>query len=156
VETKWLRSGEAVGAGAKVYGFRVDNVHNETYRMLNGMHRNAVNGEEEIELVGGVPDDDSDGGDGQNGENRNQESAEKKKRKLKIKFSDKDGQKTLESVKAITLSSFETQFDADPLFRKTTQKFDESRIGSLMSSTLNCNSDLLIQLDSKMANVAST
>ena len=37
--TKWLRSGEAIGAGAKVYGFRVDNVHNETYRILNGMAR---------------------------------------------------------------------------------------------------------------------
>jgi len=37
--TKWLRSGEAIGAGAKVYGYRVDNVHNETYRILNGMAR---------------------------------------------------------------------------------------------------------------------
>ena len=41
-----------IDAGAKVYGFRVDNVHSETYRMWNGMQRNAVNGEEIIEMIG--------------------------------------------------------------------------------------------------------
>ena len=49
--TKWLRSGEAIGAGAKVYGFRVDNVHNETYRILNGMARGGQI-PDEIDVVG--------------------------------------------------------------------------------------------------------
>lgn len=47
---KWLRSGEAIGAGAKVYGYRVDNVHNETYRILNGMVRGGVVNDE-LEVV---------------------------------------------------------------------------------------------------------
>lgn len=38
----------------------------------------------------------------------------------------------------------------DPLFKQTCQKFDELSIGNLMTSTLNINSHLLIQLDSKM------
>ena len=39
---KWIKSGQVVDTGAKVYGYRVDNVHNETYRMWNGMLRNAA------------------------------------------------------------------------------------------------------------------
>jgi len=46
--TKWLRSGEA---GAKVYGFRVDNVHNEAYRILNGMSRGGQI-PDELDIVG--------------------------------------------------------------------------------------------------------
>jgi hypothetical protein len=39
VETKWLRSGEVISVGGKVYGFRVDNVHNTVYKMLGNMQR---------------------------------------------------------------------------------------------------------------------
>lgn len=56
IAQKWLRSGEAIGAGAKVYGYRVDNVHNETYRILNGMVRGgAVN--EDLAVVGESDDE---------------------------------------------------------------------------------------------------
>lgn len=48
-----MRSGEAIGAGSKLYGFRVDNVHNETYRLLNGMSRGGVSNIEEIEIIDG-------------------------------------------------------------------------------------------------------
>ena len=51
-DKKWINTGEAIKASAQVYGFRVDNVHSETYRMLNGIHRNARNGEQELELEG--------------------------------------------------------------------------------------------------------
>ena len=51
-DKKWINTGDAIKASAQVYGFRVDNVHNETYRMLNGIHRNARNGEQEFELEG--------------------------------------------------------------------------------------------------------
>ncbi len=38
----------------------------------------------------------------------------------------------------------------DPLFKQTTQRFDEMSLGSLLSSKLSINSELLIQLDSQM------
>jgi hypothetical protein len=67
LETKWLRTGEALGAGAKIYGFRVDNVHIDAYKMMSSLARNQ-NGEQEIELVGGNENndfsDDDDRGDG--------------------------------------------------------------------------------------------
>ena len=50
LETKWLRTGEALGAGAKVYGFRVDHVHHDAYKMMGSLARNA-NGDHEIELL---------------------------------------------------------------------------------------------------------
>ncbi len=58
-ENKWIRSGEAIDAGAKIYGFRVDNVHNETYRMLNGMTRNVAS-EQEIAIIGNESESDED------------------------------------------------------------------------------------------------
>lgn len=50
LESKWLRTGEALGAGAKVYGFRVDHVHNDTYKMMSSLSRNQE-GEQVIELL---------------------------------------------------------------------------------------------------------
>lgn len=51
VENTWGRTGEALGAGAKIYGYRVDNVHMETYRILGGLHRHGIQGDHEIELI---------------------------------------------------------------------------------------------------------
>jgi hypothetical protein len=56
-----LRSGEVIGAGAKVYGFRVDNVHHETYRLLNGMSRGGQNADEEQEENGEMVEGDENG-----------------------------------------------------------------------------------------------
>ena len=56
--TKWLRSGEAIGAGAKIYGYRVDNMHNEIYRMLNGMQRGKLE-ILEVELEGDASGDEN-------------------------------------------------------------------------------------------------
>ena len=36
----------------------------------------------------------------------------------------------------------------DPLFKKTTQRFDEMSLSTLMSSTLDLSSNLQLQLDS--------
>lgn len=41
-ENTWGRTGEALGAGAKIYGYRVDNVHMATYRILGGLHRHGI------------------------------------------------------------------------------------------------------------------
>ena len=56
---KWIKSSEIVDAGTKVYGFRVDNVHNETYRMWNGFMRNAV-GDQNIEIIEERGEDEED------------------------------------------------------------------------------------------------
>ena len=57
--TKWIRTGEALGAGAKIYGFRVDNVHIDTYKMMSTLSRNG-NQDEEIDIIPQQGDNDGD------------------------------------------------------------------------------------------------
>jgi len=57
-----------IDAGTKIYGFRVDNVHQETYRMLSGMNRNAA-GEQEIEIIANAEDTDKENDSGKQEEN---------------------------------------------------------------------------------------
>ena len=61
-----------------------------------------------------------------------------------LKFTDGHGEKTLDKEHNINLVEFDTELMIDPLFRQTTQKFDEISMGSLMSSRLNINSDLMV------------
>ena len=56
---KWTRTGEAIDATAKVYGYRVDNVLNDAWRMRLGMQRNAM-ALEELEIIKEESGDDID------------------------------------------------------------------------------------------------
>ena len=140
-----MRTGEAIDAGAKVYGFRVDNVHSEAYRMLNGMCRNAI--DQELEIIDG--EEGSEDPDGL----REPAEEKKKKRVLRLGQTHAGGERTLEREANLNVASFDTQHEVDPLFRKTTQKFDEMGLSTLMSSTLNATPGLLLQLDSHMSSI---
>lgn len=150
---KWIRSGEAIDAGAKIYGFRVDNVHTETYRMLNGMTRNAT-GEEEIVIVGAGNESDEDKDQNQNNEQRADASEDKKKKIRRIKFAENQGEKTLEKLSNLNMSVSDSATDFDPLFRKTTQMFDKMTHWSRLVGTLAVSPNLLMQLDSRSSNIA--
>ena len=149
--TKWLRSGEVIGAGAKVYGFRVDNVHHETYRLLNGMSRGNQTADEIQEENGQKADGE------ENGEILDQQENKKKGQKVKFHGNeemnnaedylnnfDKYGVKTLEKETNLNLASFDTQHLVDPLFKKTTRMFDEMSLSTLMSSTLETSPNLIL------------
>eukprot|EP00347_Sterkiella_histriomuscorum_P017739 403348180 len=160
-ENSWGRTGEALGAGAKIYGqleqfqlifsFRVDNVHMETYRMLGGLHRNGLQGETEIDLIypqDGINDDYDE--NGKLKEDNDNQNSNQKKRKRVIKFNDGQGEKTLEKDEYLNVAAFDTELMIDPLFKQTTQKFDEMSLGALMTSRLNASSELMIKFDSQM------
>lgn len=57
----------------------------------------------------------------------------------------------MEKAENLDIKKYDLTMMTDPLFKKTRQKFDELGIGNLMSSTLNVDSQLLIQMDSEMA-----
>lgn len=57
----------------------------------------------------------------------------------------------MEKEANLNVTNFDTQHENDPLFRKTTQKFDEMGMSSLMTSNLNVTPGLLVQLDSHMS-----
>ena len=123
--------------------------------MWNGMQRNALTGDIEIEVIQEEEDEasqnDADG-------NPVGEGDEKKKQKKTtyLKFKENEGLKTLESnLKNITMTSFDTQHEVDPLFKKTTQMFDDVSNSNLLSGTLQTTPSLLLQLDSHMAHTAN-
>lgn len=124
----------------------------ETYRILGGLHRHGLQGDQEIELILGARDreEEEDKEQKDEDEENRDPNSEKKKKKRVLKFTDGQGEKTLDKEANINIVQFDTELMIDPLFRQTTQKFDEVSMGSLMSSRLNINSDLLIQLDSSM------
>jgi len=89
-----------VDTGAKVYGYRVDNVHNETYRMWNGMLRNAALED------GAIAEEDEDDEVSQvdaNGNPINEEELKKRQKRNYLYRAGKGGERTLETVKAITV-----------------------------------------------------
>ncbi len=88
---------------------------------------------------------DPNNGDEDNDYNEtgNQNSNNKKKKRV-LKFTDTQGERTLEKEKNLNVVQFDTELMIDPLFRQTTQKFDEMSMGSLMTSRLSISSDLLI------------
>ena len=95
-DKKWVRTGEAIDAGAKVYGFRVDNIHNDAYRMLNGMCRNAIG--QELEIIGEEQEEDKNVDD----------QAEVKKKFHKITYKNTQGERTLEKEHNLNISIFDT------------------------------------------------
>ena len=84
--------------------------------------------------------------------NGSDQKKKKKKTKLvRVTVGGELGNKTLEKEANISTAKIDTQHQVDPLFRKVTQKFDDLRMSTLLTSSLNVNSNLLIQLDSQMA-----
>ena len=39
-ESAWQRASASLDATAKIYGYRVDSVHTETFKFLGGLNRN--------------------------------------------------------------------------------------------------------------------
>lgn len=115
------------------------------------MQRNALTGDQEIEVIQEEEDEGSQPAVDEDGNPIEGAKIKKKREARVLKFKDSQGERTLEKDTNITLTSFDTQHEVDPLFRKTTQKFDDMTIGNLMSSSLMLTPTLLLQLDSQMA-----
>jgi len=114
-ENTWGRTGEALGAGAKIYGYRVDNVHMETYKILGGLHRHGI--DQEIELIGGEGGGVEQGEDIKEEEDEKEQS-EKKRKKRMLKFTDGQGEKTLDKPENLVIdANFDTEAMVDPLFK---------------------------------------
>ena len=103
------RASVTLDAGVKIYSYRVDSVHTETFKILGGLGRASG------------PTDDAEGelGDGGVGENA---SPSKRKRRNQ----DLNPEATLEpTLEALNIKKFDLAFAVDPLFHKTSAQFDE-------------------------------
>ena len=105
-ESAWQKASASLDATAKIYGFRVDSVHSETFKFLGGLNRNK----KELNLKD----------DNNNNEEEIQEEVEETKKKEK----NKRGINTLETnIKKLNLSKYDIDTEVDPLFSVMTSKF---------------------------------
>ena len=118
-ESAWQKASASLDASAKIYGFRVDSVHTETFKFLGGLNRNK----KELNIK-----------DENNENEENQEEEEKTKKKEKLKR----GINTLETnINKLNLSKYDIDSEVDPLFSVMTSKFNESSARGLLLNKLN-------------------
>ena len=128
-ESAWQKASASLDATAKIYGFRVDSVHSETFKFLGGLNRNK----KEFNLNN---DNNDDAQDGDNGT--------KKKEKMRR------GVNTLETnIYKLNLSKYDIDLEVDPLFSVMTSKFNESSARGLLLNTIPLNENLNYILESK-------
>ena len=127
-ESAWQKASASLDATAKIYGFRVDSVHTETFKFLGGLNRNKK------ELNPKEKNED------------NQEEIEQTKKKEKLKR----GINTLETnIKKLNLSKYDIDCEVDPLFSVMTSKFNESSARGLLLNTIPLDENLNYILEPK-------
>lgn len=72
-------------------------------------------------------------------------------KKRVLKFNDSQGEKTLEREDKLNFKNFDILSLFDPLFYKTSKKFDDLSMGKLLGSTLDISPSITLQLDSTEA-----
>ena len=75
-ESAWQKASASLDATAKIYGFRVDSVHSETFKFLGGLNRNK----KDLNLK-----DDNNNNNNNNNEENPVEEVEQTKKKEKLK-----------------------------------------------------------------------
>ena len=134
-ESAWQKASASLDATAKIYGFRVDSVHSETFKFLGGLNRNK----KELNLK-----DDNDNDNDNNDEEIIEVEETKKKEKIRR------GVNTLETnIKKLNLSKYDIESEVDPLFSIMTSKFNESTAKGLLLNTIPLDENMNYILESK-------
>jgi len=166
VTTNFQKASCTVETSVKIYCYRVDAVHSETFKMLGGLTRAEADAESDAD------DDDNDGGargsgsggdgggDGELGDGDAQQFDEDGNPIAKVKKIVKRGRKDGRQAGAATLESnvdaldmkagAETVLSVDPLFRKTSAKFDQGGTRGLLLNHLQVTPSMQLLFDSSM------
>ncbi|KAL4460294.1 hypothetical protein ABPG74_000045 [Tetrahymena malaccensis] len=125
---KFLSSG--LGAGARVYGYKVDNTYGDTMKVINKLVRIDAFDEEEINNI-----------------NNKQQILNKNKKfnfdmDSAIKNSEKAGIKTLElNLDSLNAVLYDLEFDKDPTFWRTSLSFDIKSAETMLLNKLPMDAD---------------
>merc|ERR1719350_70393 len=103
-------------ASTKIYGFRVDVVYNDTFKLASGLTQSSKQKADENLDGSNVEGEEGAAAEGEEGLN-NQDGTKKRKRIKKSATVEKN-------LKNINIGKMELEFDVDPLFKKTTSQFD--------------------------------
>ncbi|MCO5582643.1 hypothetical protein L7F22_036541 [Adiantum nelumboides] len=135
VETNFQKASCTLEAGVKIYSYRVDSVHSETFKVLGGLNRTAA-AEADVEV---------DGENLANAEGNEDENANKKRdNQRKVTSS----AATLESYDALNVKKFDVAFTVDPLFNQMSAQFDEGGAKGLLLNILSVYNGCKLVFDS--------
>ncbi|KAL4479235.1 hypothetical protein ABPG72_011447 [Tetrahymena utriculariae] len=134
-EASWQKLSSSLDSGSKIYGYRVDSLHQESFKMLSGLIRSEfINKDEEH----------------QSRQEQESEDLINKEREKIFKKNKKVNELTIEkNLSNITLNKYDIQFEVDPLFCKTSEKFDDSSSKGILLNNIKINSNLKLLIDSE-------
>ncbi|KAL4432644.1 hypothetical protein ABPG74_004937 [Tetrahymena malaccensis] len=134
-EASWQKLSSSIDSGSKIYGYRVDSLHQESFKMLSGLIRSEfINKDEEH----------------QSRQEQDSEDLINKEREKIFKKNKKINESTIEkNLSNITLNKYDIQFEVDPLFCKTSEKFDDSSSKGILLNNIKINSNLKLLIDSE-------
>lgn len=126
-ESSWLRASASLDASAKIYGFRVDQVHQETYKVLGGLHRQEMNNKQNADngenidpgdlytMLNGLADQD-DSSLPISMQRKGRRGVSVQNLGYNVIFT--GGDRTLEKdLKNIDITRFDIEAETDPLYR---------------------------------------
>jgi len=122
--TNFQFASSTLDAGVKIYAYRVDSVYNETYKLIGGLNR-AKGGEASEDAP--TCDDAGDGDDGDGEESGIPAKEAKRPRRVKPPSTNLEVNPT-----SLDLKKLEMAFAVDPLFHRTSAKFDEGGAKGLL------------------------
>uniref|UniRef100_K3X8Z5 Condensin complex subunit 2 n=1 Tax=Globisporangium ultimum (strain ATCC 200006 / CBS 805.95 / DAOM BR144) TaxID=431595 RepID=K3X8Z5_GLOUD len=126
-------------ASIKIYSYRVDDTWNSSYKILENLSRTDDNSSKQIGEADNDDDDDPD----------EPKSARKAARKH-------TAAKTIEkNLNNINLKNYELEFEADPLFHKMSQSFDEGGAKGMLLANLGLYDGCKILLNSSDVSVST-
>ena len=129
-QTNFQKASVTLAAGVKIYSYRVDSVHTETFKILGGLGRASGPNER-------GDNEQEDDGDGTN-------SPTKRRRRAEL-----NPEATLEpTLEALNIKKFDLAFAVDPLFHKTSAQFDEGGAKGLLLANLSVYRGCEIVFDS--------
>ena len=128
-DSSWQKASASLDASAKIYGFRVDAVHTDTFRFLNGLSRNDIKQEEKIEET--------------------KEVDKKEEGSVNVMMCH------LEDEGKLQIKKSELDYNVDPLFRNLAKKFTGDNTKEMLMTVLpvNNNLDILLEGEEKKENV---
>jgi len=121
----------ALDTSTKIYSYRVDSVHQHTYRVLSGLNRTS-----------GKDDKESDESQPE-GESQQEQTQKKSKPRKIVSLSH-----TLDTVANINTKTIDVVHNVDPLFHKTAEAFDDGGVYGLLLSQLGISVGCNIVFDS--------
>ncbi len=158
------RASCTLDASVKIYSYRVDSVHKDTYKVLGGMNRTDDKGAENSDNENGG--DKAESGADNDGESAGQLtvgpdgqplSAEEEAKQKRTKKSKKESGRpsvTLESnEESLNVRKLEREFEIDPLFKKMSAAFDEGGARGLLLNNLSVREECALVFDSSDASL---